>query len=122
MRAAPSAAVRDGRGGVELFSGLVGAVAAQLPPPAWHPTAAVSTLGKLAAGSVAAGGAAAGGAAAGAADEAGGGGAAAGWPWGVLRAACWSVRVVCSSHACSCACSCACCCFCCERCACLGLG
>ena len=27
MRAAPCAAVRDGRGGVELFSGLFGAVA-----------------------------------------------------------------------------------------------
>ena len=114
MRAAPSAAVRVGRGGVVLFSGLFGAVASP-PPPAWHPTAEVSTLGKLAAGSVAGGSKAEGGTAA---DEAGGGGAAAGWPWDVPRAACWSVRVVCSSHACSCAC----CCFCCERCAWLGLG
>ena len=72
MRAAPCAAVRDGRGGVVLFSGLFGAVTSP-PPPAWHPTAAVSTLGRLAEGSVAGGGAAAWGTAA---DEAGGGVAA----------------------------------------------
>ena len=113
MRADPSAG-RDGRGGVVLFRGLLGAVAS-LFTPAWHPTVAVSTLGQLADGSVAAGGAAAGGAAGGATEKTGGGGAAASWPWTVQQAACWRVRVACSSHACSCACCCACC-ACCACC------
>ena len=87
MRAVGDDAGRDGRGGVLLFRGVVGAAVASLYIPAWHPTAAVSTGGKLA--GAAGGGVAAGGAASrAAAERTGGGGAAASWPWTEQQAAC----------------------------------